>query len=187
MRNPPRTRDQTEACIDLMTVDAIVAAALRYHGHTVRDAIAQMLEYHETISMDLLEFNVDVDLGYAAPDGSTTTVRGFSWEPAGRYRLDAQGLRSVSMAVTTDARWVGPGTMLERAGNCLRSTFHGSHLVVDRADWPESYRIACEGRTLREIVDHPWLQDDRLVVTACTKEPDQHFVKLWVEEVFDRP
>lgn len=181
MRRPSRSPAENEALAASLAVDAVVANALRAHGHDIKQTIVALLASNDEIGIDLMQFPVDIDLGYMGPDGKRNGNA--DWEPAGRYRLSTTGLRSISMPITRNARWVGPRRLHHgRSGRC-RPQDYGAHIVMDHADWPATMRMAAIGRNIHDIVDHPWLEVEGLVVTDVTKELDQHFMKIWVDEV----
>lgn len=167
--------------LDGMTVDAVVAAALVHHGHDVAETMRRMIDHNQDIGIPVFDFPVHVDLGLQGAGG--TVVKGFRWQPAGRYALGREGLRCVSMALTDTVRWTGPANMPERTGEGIVSRAWGSRLVVDRPRWPATMAAASAGRRLREIVDHPWLAHDGLIVKGCTVHEDGRFASLWVDEV----
>jgi hypothetical protein len=169
--------------IEGMTVDVIVAAALRHHGHDVATTIREILASDAESGIPLFDFTVDVDLGMRSPDGNS--VRSFTWQPAGRYGIGRPGMRCVSMALTPTMRWAGPGRMPEIVSGGIRSVARGARLVVDRPGWPQSLVEACGGRHVTEVVDHPWLTHPALVIRHATMHEDGRFVSLWIDEVLE--
>ena len=164
-----------------MTVDAVVAAALRHHGHDVADTVLAILDHDEEAGVPLFDMLVHVDLGHCGADGSV--VKGFRWEPAGRYGLGRKGLRCVSLPITTNVRWAGPCRMPRMTGAGIASEDWGSRLVVDRPRWPDTVVAACAGRHVGRMVDHPWIRHPDLVVKGCTLHEGGRFASLWIDEV----
>lgn len=176
-----RSAQENLAIAAKIAVDAVVANALRAHGRDIVQTMADMLGSHERIGIDLLQFAVDIDLGYMAADGAT--MHEDTWEPRGRYRLGLQGLRSVSMPLTDRSRWVGAGRRRIKVEGRYQTIQQDACLVLDHVSLPESVLSTCVGRHVTEIVDHPWLRVEGLMVKKCTKDPAEHFTKIWMDEV----